>query len=173
MHNNDLKNLILKIGGNQDKQAFTEIFDYFAPRVIGYLVKSGSNQEIAEEIAQEVLSVVWLKSNKFDYKRGNVSTWIYTIARNKRIDRFRKNTNVNYNSDDLIDALYSAENRENQDIESRIREMQSKLNENEKKLIRMNFFEGKSHKNISQDLEIPLGTVKSRIRNILIKMKNS
>ena len=173
MHNNDLKNLILKIGGNQDKQAFAEIFDYFAPRVIGYLVKSGSNQEIAEEITQEVLSVVWLKSNKFDYKRGNVSTWIYTIARNKRIDRFRKNTNVNYNSDDLIDALYSAENRENQDIESRIREMQSKLNENEKKLIRMNFFEGKSHKNISQDLEIPLGTVKSRIRNILIKMKNS
>ena len=132
MHNNDLKNLILKIGGNQDKQAFAEIFDYFAPRVIGYLVKSGSNQEIAEEITQEVLSVVWLKSNKFDYKRGNVSTWIYTIARNKRIDRFRKNTNVNYNSDDLIDALYSAENRENQDIESRIREMQSKLNENEK-----------------------------------------
>ena len=172
MNNNDLKKLIFKIANDQNKQAFKDIFDYFAPRIIGYLVSSGSQKEIAEEIAQEVLSVVWQKASQFNNKKGNVSTWIFTIARNKRIDRLRKNENPSYNTLDLIDALYPLENDLNQNLEIEIEEIQLKLNEKERKIIKMNFFEGKTHKIISQDLEIPIGTVKSRIRNILIKIKN-
>ena len=173
MNNNKLCNLIFKIANEQNKSAFNDIFDYFAPRVIGYLVGSGSQKEIAEEIAQEVLSMIWQKANQFDYKKGNVNTWVFTIARNKRIDRIRKNKNPCYNTVDLIDALYSKNNIQNNDFEEEIKVLQNKLNKSEKKLIKMNFFEGKSHKIISKDLEIPLGTIKSRIRNILIKIRNS
>ena len=173
MNNNKLRNLIFKIANEQDKSAFNDIFDYFAPRVIGYLVGSGSQKEIAEEIAQEVLSMIWQKASQFHYKKGNVNTWVFTIARNKRIDRIRKNENPSYNTVDLIDALYSKNDIQNNDFEEEIKILQNKLNKSEKKLIKMNFFEGKSHKIISKDLEIPLGTVKSRIRNILTKMRNS
>jgi RNA polymerase sigma-70 factor (ECF subfamily) len=172
MNNNKLCNLIFKIANEQDKSAFNDIFDYFAPRVIGYLVGSGSQKEIAEEIAQEVLSMVWQKATQFDYKKGNVNTWVFTIARNKRIDRIRKNENPSYNTVDLIDALYSKNDIQNNDFEEEIKILQNKLNKSEKKLIKMNFFEGKSHKIISKDLEIPLGTIKSRIRKILIKIRN-
>ena len=173
MNNNKLCNLIFKIANEQDKSAFNDIFDYFAPRVIGYLVGSGSQKEIAEEIAQEVLSMVWQKASKFNYKKGNVNTWVFTIARNKRIDRIRKNENPSYNTVDLIDALYSKNNIQNNDFDEEIKILQNKLNKSEKKLIKMNFFEGKSHKIISKDLEIPLGTIKSRIRKILTKIRNS
>ena len=173
MNNENLKDSILKIANNQDKKAFQDIFHYFAPRVMGYLISSGSKKEVAEELTQEVLTTVWQKSNQFDIMKGNPNTWVFTIARNKRVDRIRKNENPSYNSDDLIEALYQEENNEKTELQSKITEMQEKLDKNEKKLIKMNFFEGKSHKIISRDLEIPLGTVKSRIRNILIKMKYS
>ena len=171
MKNTDLKILINKIALSKDKASFVSIFDYFAPRILGYLISTGTKKEIAEELAQEVLSTVWLKSEQFDFNKGNVNTWIFTIARNKKIDRLRKNENPLYNTNDLIEALYSQQNYENDDLEDKVNEIQSNLNENEKKILKMNFFEGKSHKKISQDLEIPLGTVKSRIRNILLKMK--
>ena len=171
MDSKQSKDLVLKISKNQDKQAFRHIFEYFAPRIMGYLIKSGSKKEIAEEITQETLTTIWQKSYQFDYEKGNVNTWVFTIARNKRIDKYRKNENPTYNSDDLVEALYSNINNQEKDLRLRMIEIHEKSNENEKKLIKMNFFEGKTHKKISSDLEIPLGTVKSRIRNILLKMK--
>ena len=172
MQNDKLKNWIFKIASSQDKSAFNDIFDYFAPRLMGYLIGSGSKKEIAEEITQEVLSLVWQKASNYNVKKGNVSTWVFTIARNKKIDRIRKNDNPSYNTVDLINALYPSNEDKNTDLTEKILEIEANLSENEKKLIKMNFFEGKSHKIISQDLEIPLGTVKSRIRSILIKMRN-
>ena len=171
MNNIELKNLVFLIGNKADISAFNSIFDFFAPRIMGYLVSSGSKREFAEEITQETLSIVWQKAFQFNHKRGNVSTWIFTIARNKRIDRIRKNENPIYNTQDLIEALYTDKQEESGNCEEEILEMQSKLSEKEKKLIKMNFFEGKTHNFISRDLEIPLGTVKSRIRNTLLKMK--
>ena len=172
MNNDQLKKLIIEIKDTQNKSAFINIFNYFAPRIMGYLVGTGSQKEVAEEITQEVLSSVWQKATQFNYKKGNVSTWIFTITRNKRIDRIRKNENPDYNSLDLITALYPDNEVKNYELKDRIKEIQSILNENEKKIIKMSFFEGKTHNIIARDLEIPLGTVKSRIRNILLKMKN-
>ena len=171
MNNNELQALIYQIGNEQSRVAFNNIFDFFAPRIIGYLVGSGTQKEVAEEITQEVLTTVWQKSVQFDYKKGNVSTWIFTIARNKRIDRIRKNENPTYNKLDLIDALYPNNDNSDTNLRYEINNIQDKLSENDRKFIKMNFFEGKTHKNISRDLEIPLGTVKSRIRNILTKIK--
>ena len=171
MKNNELKKLIIKIANKQDKSAFSDIFDYFAPKIIGYLVGLGSQRETAEEITQDVLSIVWQKSPQFDFNKGNVSTWIFTIARNKRIDRLRKNENPIYNTEDMVGALYPNKIDQSRDAALEVDKIQSKLTINEQKLIKMSFFEGKSHKIISRDLEIPLGTVKSRIRNLLKKLK--
>jgi RNA polymerase sigma-70 factor (ECF subfamily) len=171
MENNDLKDLVSQVAKNKDRKSFGILFDYFAPRVIGYLVNSGSKIDVAEEITQEVLSNVWQKSAQFNHKKGNVNTWIFTIARNKKIDRIRKKGDSSYNTVELIDALYSNKSNNILEIEEKIEEIQLMLDESEKKLIKMNFFEGKTHKKISEDLEIPLGTVKSKIRNILNKMR--
>ena len=172
MQNEELKNLISKIAYSQDKEAFSKIFDYFAPKILGYLISSGISKDTSEEITQDVLTTIWQKANLFNPNKAKVNTWIFTIARNKRIDRMRKDTNPAYSPVDLINALYSGTDNQNLESQEKITQMQSKLNKNEKKIIKMNFFEGKTHKNISQELEIPLGTVKSRIRNILIQMKN-
>ena len=171
MNNLDLKELIFKIAKSQDRISFNRIFEYFSPRIMGYLVSSGTNRAISEEITQEVLSTVWLKAYQFDQKIANVSTWVFTIARNKRIDRMRKNENPNYNLTDLIDSLYPSNSTEKQEIEGEIDMILSTLNEDEKKLLRMNFFEGKSHKMIANETKIPLGTIKSRIRSVLHKMR--
>ena len=173
MNNTNLKELILEISINNNKEAFSKIFDYFAPRIMGYLAGSGTKLEIAEELTQEVLTTVWEKSCQFDPTKANVSTWILTIARNKKIDRIRKDQNPSYNPIDLIDALYNNKTNENKEIEERIEQIQSILTQNEKNLIKMNFFEGKTHKKISEELEIPIGTVKSRIRKILLKMQKN
>jgi RNA polymerase sigma factor (sigma-70 family) len=172
MKNLDLKKAIMRIAISKDKKSFSVVFDYFAPRLMGYLISSGSQKELAEEITQEVLSTVWQKAYQFDYDKGNVSTWIFTIARNKRVDRFRRNENPFYNKGELIEALYQEESKENLDLEEKTQELLSNLSKNERKLLKMNFFEGKTHNIISKHLEIPLGTVKSKIRNILKKMRN-
>jgi len=171
MNNLDLKELIYKIAKSQDRISFNRIFEYFSPRIMGYLISSGTNRAISEEITQEVLSTVWLKAYQFDQKIANVSTWVFTIARNKRIDRMRKNENPDYNLTDLIDSLYPSNSTEKQEIEGEIDVILSTLNEDEKKLLRMNFFEGKSHKMIANETKIPLGTIKSRIRSVLHKMR--
>ena len=171
MNNLDLKELIFKIAKSQDRISFNRIFEYFSPRIMGYLISSGTNRAISEEITQEVLSTVWLKAYQFDQKIANVSTWVFTIARNKRIDRMRKNENPDYNLTDLIDSLYPSNSTEKQEIEGEIDVILSTLNEDEKKLLRMNFFEGKSHKMIANETKIPLGTIKSRIRSVLHKMR--
>ena len=75
---------------SQDSKAFAELFDYFAPRVKSFLIRSGASNSMAEDCAQEVMATVWLKAHLFDPSRASVSTWIFTIARNKRIDRVLK-----------------------------------------------------------------------------------
>ena len=86
----DLTLCLELIGRNQDKLAFNSIFRYFAPRLKSFLVKAGSTDSQAEEVIQEVMIAVWTKSSTYDSNKSSVSTWIYTIARNKRIDKIRK-----------------------------------------------------------------------------------
>ena len=167
----ELSDLIFKIANYQDKKAFNDIFHYFAPKIMGYIVGTGSKKEMAEEITQEVMTTIWQKAYQYNNKKAKLSTWIFTTARNKRIDRLRKYQKPKFNDQDIMDSLYQDETPSNQEIEERIEQIQSKLDINERKLIKMNFFEGKSHKNMSEELEIPIGTVKSRIRNILKKMQ--
>ena len=174
MEKSDLSNLMVKINKDRDEIAFSNIFDFLAPKVNAYYLQNGLKKEIAEELTQEVMSNIWSKSHLYNSDKSAVSTWVYTIARNKKVDFLRKNSNSNVNEEDIRAFLYEG-TKIDQINENEAKAQVDKINEeltiDQRKIIKMNFFENKSHKKIAEELEIPLGTVKSRIRHILIKMQ--
>ena len=171
MENAKIIDLVKKITEERNEIAFSEIFDFIAPKINAYYIQNNLSAEHAEELTQEVLSTIWLKAELFDPEKSKFITWTFTIARNKKIDFYRKNQKIAANEEDIRDFLYAENNSDDYEIESTIKEITKDLDENQKKLIKMSFFEQKSHKNISRELEIPLGTVKSRIRASLNKMQ--
>ncbi len=171
MENAQIIDLVKRISENKDELAFAKIFDFIAPKINAYYLKNNLNSEQAEELTQEVLSTIWLKAELFNPKKSKFTTWSFTIARNKKIDFYRKNKTNNVNEDDIRHFLYENNNSDDFEIESTIKKITEELDQNQKKLIKMSFFEQKSHKNIAAELEIPLGTVKSRIRSTLNKMQ--
>ena len=174
MNKSELKDLMVKITVNRDEIAFSNLFDFLAPKIKAYYLQNGLISENAEELTQEVMSIIWSKSDKFNPSKSALTTWVYTIARNKKIDFLRKNSKIKYNDDDIREFLYEkneTDKIEENEIEDQVNKINSQLDVNQQKIIKMNFFENKSHKKIAEELEIPLGTVKSRIRHILIKMQ--
>jgi DNA-directed RNA polymerase specialized sigma24 family protein len=90
-----LVKLMVKINDDRDEIAFSNLFDFFAPKLKAYFVQNGLSSDISEELTQDVMSAVWLKSHTYDASKSALPTWIYTIARNKKIDFMRKNSNIN------------------------------------------------------------------------------
>ena len=171
MENSQIIELVKKVSEERNELAFSEIFDFIAPKINAYYVKNNIGIEQAEELTQEVLSTIWLKAKQFDPEKSKFITWSFTIARNKKIDFYRKNKKSDVNEEDIRDFLYEDNKSDDYELESTIKNITQELDENQKKLIKMSFFEQKSHKNIAEELEIPLGTVKSRIRASLNKMQ--
>ena len=95
-----------RIQKDRDEIAFSEIFDFFAPKINAYFIQNRIKIESSEELTQEVLSTVWVKSNLYDSTKSALSTWIFTIARNKKIDFFRKNSKINFQEEDIREFLY-------------------------------------------------------------------
>ena len=170
MDNKKAVELVKRIAKDRDETAFSEIFDYIAPKINAYFIKHNLSNELAEELTQEVLSTIWIKAELFNSEKSKFITWSFTIARNKKIDFYRKNQK-NVSNEDVRDFLYENDKSNDYEIESTINKITEELDQNQKKLIRMSFFEQKSHKIIAAELEIPLGTVKSRIRSTLNKMQ--
>ena len=174
MEKSDLNNLMNRLQKDRDEIAFSKIFDFFAPKVNAYYIQNGIKFETSEELTQEVLSTVWIKSDLYNSKKSALSTWIFTIARNKKIDFFRKNSKIDFKEEDIREFLYHDREVnliEENEAKKQIERINNELDEQQKIMIKMNFFENKSHKKIADELEIPLGTVKSRIRQILTKMQ--
>ena len=171
MENAQIIDLVKKVAKERNKIAFSEIFDFIAPKINAYYLKNNLSIDQAEELTQEVLSTIWLKAELFNPEKSKFITWSFTIARNKKIDFYRKNKKNDINEEDIRDFLYENNKSDDYEIESTIKNITQELDENQKKLIKMSFFEQKSHKNIAAELEIPLGTVKSRIRATLNRMQ--
>ena len=171
MENTKIIDLVKKISEERDEEAFSQIFDYIAPKINSYFIKNNFNFEQSEELTQDVLSTIWSKANLFNQEKSKFITWSFTIARNKKIDFYRKTKKNDVNEDDIRSFLYPNDDGNDYEIESTIHKIKEKLDQNQQKLIKMSFFEQKSHKNIAEELEIPLGTVKSRIRTTLSKMQ--
>jgi len=166
---------ILRVAQKRDEAAFAEIFAHFAPRVKGFLMKSGAGAALAEECAQDVMATLWHKAHLFDPSRASVATWIFTIARNRRIDALRKARRVEPEDlpwgpepePDQADAL--ALQQESKKLGVAL----ARLPENQRALIEQAYFGDLSHGEIAKITGLPLGTIKSRIRLALEKLRQA
>lgn len=167
--------LLLQVAAKQDRAAYSELFGYYAPRVKSYLMRLGADNAQAEEIAQDVMVTVWRKAGLFDRSQASVSTWIFRVARNRRIDVFRRTKRPELDPDEAMILPAAAEAPEARveaaETETRVREAMKDLPEEQLLLLRLAFYEGLSHREIAEKLDVPLGTVKSRIRLAFVKMK--
>ncbi|MTH97832.1 sigma-70 family RNA polymerase sigma factor [Roseibium sp. RKSG952] len=160
--------LIVKVANDRDKSAFTELFDHFAPRLKGYLMKQGADGNLAEEIAQDVMVTLWRKADLFDPSKSSASTWLFRIARNRRIDRLRRQKTAELDPEDP--SLHPTGPADaGTEIDARLREKRVRaalksLPEEQREVVRLAFFIGLSHSEIADKTGLPLGTVKSRIR---------
>lgn len=160
--------LIRRVAENGDKSAFADLYTYYAPRLKTYLRRLGSSDAAAEELVQDVMLQVWRKASLFDPARAAVTTWIFTIARNKRIDALRRERRPETEVGDPQLAAFEAPLAERvlelaSDSERLQYALQS-LPASQATVISMSFLEDKTHSMIADELDIPLGTVKSRLR---------
>ena len=167
--------LIVAIGMRQDRSAFAALFAHFAPRVKAYLMRTGSDSSGADELTQEVMLLVWRKASRYDPAQANAATWIFTIARNKRIDRFRRDKHLEFDSDDPT-LTPEPEDPPDQRIQAaeeaqRLSGAIATLPEEQGSLLKLAFYEGKSHSVIAAEVGLPLGTVKSRLRLALARLR--
>jgi RNA polymerase sigma-70 factor (ECF subfamily) len=167
--------LLVAVAERQDRAAFAELFGYYAPRVKSYLMRLGSGSAQAEEISQDVMVNVWRKAGLFDRSQASVSTWIFRIARNRRIDVYRRAKRPDLDPEEpmiLPSAVEAPDARvEMLETETRVRAAMLDLPEEQVGLLKLAFYDGLSHREISEKLGVPLGTVKSRIRLAFAKMK--
>lgn len=166
-----------RIAESGDRQAFASLFAHFAPRIKAYMMRLGSDSASAEELAQETLATVWRKAGQYDAAKSGASTWIFTIARNRRIDAFRKENRPEIDPDDpaLVpepekpadDVLYAGQRA------AQVRDALAGLPEDQRRVVQLSFYEDLTHAEIAQRLDLPLGTVKSRIRLAFQRIRNS
>jgi RNA polymerase sigma-70 factor (ECF subfamily) len=167
-----------RIGNHRDREAFIELFEYFAPRIKSYLLKGGMAYERADDVTQDVMLNIWQKAHSYDRRKAAASTWIFTIARNKRIDVLRKAARPEPDPNDplMTPSGFQGDKPEqalavHQNIE-KLMDAIDTLPEEQAGLLRTSFFEDKTHIQIAEDTGIPLGTVKSRIRLAIEKLRH-
>lgn len=163
----------MAIGKHQDRDAFLTLFEKVAARLKAFAMQSGANSDEAEELVQECLLAVWRKAHTYSPKSGGAITWLYTILRNKRIDFARRGHYDLVLSDDLWpeESGESLENEINSDLEAEyLRTLIGTLPEEQRQVVYKVYFEGKSHSEIARDLDLPVGTIKSRLRLAMKKL---
>jgi len=158
-----------------DLDAFRELHDELAPRIKSYMLRQGTSADGAEELAQEVMLKVWRKAHLYDADKGSVVTWAFTIARNLRIDKIRREHVWQAMPDDLKElpdetALPDQQVSDNERF-TIVREALRELPPDQVQVIELCFLEGLSHSEIAAKLSIPLGTVKSRMRLAYSKLQ--
>lgn len=167
--------LLRRVARDRDRAAFGELFSYFAPRIKGYLLRLGADDGLAEELAQETMIVVWRKAELFDEKQASLSTWIFRIARNRRVDEFRATNHPEFDAHDPAFAPSGADTpSEAMDVheaEERIRIALANLPPEQLDIVRLAFYQGLSHRDIAERLNLPIGTVKGRIRLAFQKLR--
>lgn len=166
--------MIQAIARHRDRAAFAALFRHFGPRVKAYLLRQGCDAATAEELVQETMVSVWRRADSFDPALSGASTWVFTIARNKRIDRLRRERRPELDPDDPTLAgdergvEAAAIGRQGSE---RLRRAVSGLPQEQAELIRLAFFEDNPHSAIAARLGLPLGTVKSRLRLALARLR--
>jgi RNA polymerase sigma-70 factor (ECF subfamily) len=166
---------IAAIVARQDRAAFAALFRFYAPRVKTMLMRAGATAEAAEDIAQDALLMVWRKAAQFDPRRASAAAWIYTIARNLRVDRLRQDKRAKLfavyemaepDTAERPDDIYDSSQRD-----EHVRTALAGLSAEQVRVVQLSFVEGRSHGDIAKLLDLPLGTVKSRLRLAMNRLR--
>ncbi len=167
--------LLLRISGG-DREAFAALFGRYAAKVKGYLIRLGARGAVAEDLAQDVMVAIWRRAGSFDATKAKASTWIFVVARNAWIDRLRREKVELAYRETLIEIDESTDERpddasERIETEAQMQAALALLSEEQKQVVRLSFFEDRPHSEIAERLSLPLGTVKSRLRLALVKLR--
>lgn len=173
--NDELADLVELVARTRDRQAFIRLFDHYAPRINSYLMRLGTENGVAEELTQEVMVTLWRKAELFDRTKSSVGTWLFRIARNRRIDALRRDR---LSDVDQNDPAFLPSSPEDADTiidtgrrEDRVRLAIRTLPPEQHQLVDLAFFKGLSHSQIAEETGLPLGTVKSRIRLAFTRLR--
>lgn len=169
---------MVAVAKTRDRDAFERLFDHYVPLLRAFSLAAHPGAHIlADEVAQEVMIKVWNKAHTYNPDVATVSTWVFTLARNARIDYLRKNSRHESDidpshlwddiPDDAVDPFQAAQQKRNEVV---IRDSLNSLPEEQKQALAKVYLEGKTHKEVAEDLGLPLGTVKSRVRLALRKL---
>ena len=172
----EFSNLIVAVG-QHDRAAFATLFSYFAPRIKAMMMKTGLPDQRAEDVAQEAMLLVWRKAALFDPAGAGPSAWIYTIARNARIDALRREQRTQrIENEALLEPETFSPSADLLLISSQSEELAraslARLSDDQKTVVTMSFFEDRPHSEIAEVLGIPLGTVKSRLRLAIKRLRS-
>ena len=169
----DWSGAIVAIAAKADKARFEELFLYFAPRLKAFYLRARVAPGTAEDMAQDVMLTVWRKATYFDPGRASAATWIFTIARNHRIDQHRRQHGAELSGEDF-DTIVEPDPVETMiavEREARVRTALAQLPCEQSDVVRLSFFEDRPHAEIAEALRLPLGTVKSRIRLAMARLR--
>jgi len=163
------------IAQRQDRQAFAKLYGQFAPKVKSYMVRQGADPAGADDLTQETMAQIWRKAAQYNPDKAAPSSWIFRIARNLQIDRLRKQkfheVELTADADRPAEGAMDHERLTEQPDADRLRALVAALPADQMEVVRLAFFEGLSHSEIGQQLSIPLGTVKSRLRLAFGKLR--
>ncbi len=166
---------MIAVAEKEDREAFARLHAFFAPRLLSWLGRSAGAGASAEELVQETMLVVWRKARLFDPRQAGVATWVFAIARNLRIDAHRRGkSRETFPLGDWDEADLSPDAEARLLVverEEKVRKAMRMLGEEQATIVRMNFFEDAPQSEIARRLGIPLGTVKSRSRLALMKLR--
>jgi RNA polymerase sigma factor (sigma-70 family) len=169
--------LAARVAAERDRSAFIELFDFFAPRINAYLQRLGMKQGLAEDLAQDVMLTLWQKAHLFDPAKSSLSTWLFRVARNRRIDVLRRDRSGLIDPHDPMFQPTAPEAADTgMDVakrDARVRLAMAELPEEQLDLVRLAFFTGLSHTEIAERTGQPLGTVKSRIRLAFARLRKA
>jgi len=177
----ELSTWLVAVGQEADRQAFAALFKHFAPRLKSYLMRSGSSEMQAEEFAQEAMVSVWRKAASFDASQAAASTWVFTIARNLRVDYYRRAGHRMEDAgpapgegaaaEEADDAPTPEASLQGLQRERGVRAAVAALPPEQQQVLKLSFYEEHPHARIAAELGIPLGTVKSRVRLALNQLR--
>ncbi len=159
----------------KDESAFEELYNMYSESMHGVIYNIVRNHDIAEEVMQDVFIKAWKNSGSYDASKGRFFTWMLNISRNAAIDKTRskafKNSGKNLNSDFFVDILETSDNLDRQTDAIGIKKFVEILEEKCKKIIEYLYFKGYTQKETSEELNIPIGTIKTRNRNCIMQLR--
>ena len=169
--------LMARVADARDRAAFAELFARYAVRVKAFLIRGGAAHDVADEAAQEVMVSVWRRAGQYDAGKASVATWIYAIARNRRIDLIRRQTRP---APDPEDPLFQpdpepdpADTAAHADRDARVRGALEALSDDQREVVRLAFYAGMTQTEIAEATGAPLGTIKSRLRLAFARLRGA